>query len=628
MQRTIGSAALILAALISPLEARTGPADETPAVASFAKLAAIVNVQLNPSGDKLLVVRQGPDGRYEVEVRPTDSLAQGGLSFGNEPADVRNAVWLSDDRILVTLRERVKEGGSAGFWGEFFAIFDDRGELKYRLPGDSPQILSVKSAPSGSIYVAYDSTGDGSPDVHKVDVQTGRTDRVFRGNNRRFGFQVDREGEVRTSTTFDPDRFEATFWARAKGAADWTPVWKLSPADRRTFRPIGFLNDNPNELTVIAHFDAQTAGLHVYDISKGQVARTLFSHPEVDVNDVVLSRDGRLLGARYSTDRPRVDWLDPAQNSLAAKLEMSLRETIILPGERSSRGLSIVRTQGPRDPGSFYLLSADGRLSLLGAARPELKGALLADVSFARFSARDGRSIPYYLTRPQGASGPLPLIVMPHGGPWARDMGGWDEWAQMLAADGYAVAQPQFRGSTGFDREHWVSGDRQWGGKMQDDLDDAVRYLVRIGVAEPSRVAMLGWSYGGYAALTAGWRGNGLYRCVVAGAAVSDLRAINAGLDGDYVLRRIQKPTIEGPSPVDELVQANIPILVIHGDIDQTVPVSHGRNAAKVLKSAGRQYRYVEVADLDHQLDKFSAEQKQQVYGEMMNWLSGPCGMR
>lgn len=598
-----------------------------PVVDRFSTVETIRGVQLSPSGKKMLVVRPGADGRHAVEIRETANLAAGGFDFGAEPAEIRDARWLTDDRILVLLRERVNNSAGPGFWGDFFAVFDGRGNLQYRLPGQNPQIMSLHGASAGTIYVAYDSTGDGSADVHRLDVVSGKTDRIFRGNNRRFGFEVDRKGEVRISTTFDPGAFEVTYWSRAAGSNDWTKVASLSPGDRKIFRPIGFLTDNSDELVVIAQQGKDTAGLHVFDLEAGRITRTLYENADVDVEDVVLSRDGRLLGARYATDRPRIAWLDPERAALARSLETALPGRTVRISERTPAGLAVVTSSGDGDPGSFHLLDADNRLQLLGLRFPKLADLKLAPVELTRFKARDGLTIPVYITRPVGASGPLPLIIMPHGGPWGRDNGGWDEWAQMLAARGYVVAQPQFRGSLGFGRAFWLAGDREWGGKMQDDLDDTVKHLVSTGGADPKRVAMFGWSYGGYAALTAAWRGNGLYRCAIAGAAVSDLDSINAGLAGDFVLRRIQKPTIAGPSPVDKLAAANIPTLVIHGDIDAVVPVSHGRDAARVLKASGKQHRYVEVKGLDHQLDKFSAEHKRQVYGEVDRWLIGPCGM-
>jgi dipeptidyl aminopeptidase/acylaminoacyl peptidase len=602
-------------------------AQEEPLIERFARLEAIRAVQLSPSGQKLLVVRQDRDGRYAVEVRETARLSAGGLDFGAAPAEVREARWLSENRILVLLRERVNQSSGPGFWGEFGAVFDARGNLIYRLPGQDPQIVSLSQANAAAIYLAYDSTGDGSADVHRVDVESGRSDRIFRGNNRRFGFQVDRRGQVRISATFNPDDFAVTYWARGPGETDWERVATISPSERTEFRPLGFLTDSDDELTVVSSRESDTAGLYIYNLKERRITREIYSEAGYDIDNVVVSNDGFLVGVRSATDYPKTIWVDPARAAVAKSLEKVMPGLDISVGNPTPAGLSLVTISGSRDPGSYYLLDGENRLQLLGAKFPSLASLTPASVTFVRYQARDGLELPMYVTRPAQMERPAPLIIMPHGGPWTRDFGSWDEWAQLFAAQGYVVAQPQFRGSRGFGRQLWIAGDREWGAKMQDDLDDAIVELVRSGDVDPSRVAMVGWSYGGYAALTAAWRGNGLYRCVIAGAAVSDLRRINAGLAGDYILRRIQKPTIVGPSPVDRLKDANIPVLVIHGDIDQTVPVIHGREAARALKEAGKRYRYVEVKGLDHQLDKFSEAHKAEVYGEMDRWLSGPCGM-
>lgn len=598
-----------------------------PSVQDFAQLNAVEAIQLNPSGDKMLVVRLASDGLYEVEVRRTDDVSVGGISFGAAPAEIRNAIWISNDRILVNLRERVESSTGPGFWGEFFVVFDAEGNLQYRLPGQDPQILSLTTASRGELFIAYDSTGDSSADVHKLDVQTGRSERVYRGNDRRFGFGVDRQGEVRTSTTFDPEQFTATYWARSKSEPSWRILARLSPSDRKIFEPLGFFTNDPDELVVIAQLSDEPAGLHVYSVGRGEITRTLFAHPDVDVTGAVTSRNGDLLGARYSTDRPRVAWFDAGRQARASELDVRFPDRSVLIGDRTESGLAIVRTDGPQDPGSFFLLNDANETSLLGVAMPSLQGKPLASRRFTSFTSRDGVAIPLYVTIPADERTKRPLIVLPHGGPWARDNGGWDEWAQLFAAQGYLVAQPQFRGSRGFSRELWLAGDREWGGKMQDDLDDTVQHLIDTGEADPTRVAMMGWSYGGYAALTAAWRGTGIYQCAIAGAAVSDLDRINAGLDGNFVLRRIQKPTIVGYSPVDHLADATMPVLVIHGDIDQTVPVSHGREAAEALSRGASLHEYLEVEGLDHQLNRFSREHKRQVYTAMVGWLDNQCGL-
>src|SRR5690606_22104946 len=194
------------------------------------------------------------------------------------------------------------------------------------------------------------------------------------------------------------------------------------------------------------------------------------------------------------------------------------------------RTTMIVEKSGPRTPPEFYLVQ-NGRARLLGRAYPEINPEALGETRLIQYRARDGLMIPAFLTTPPAhiyGPGPYPTIVTPHGGPWARDELDWDTtgWTQYFAARGYAVLQPQYRGSDGWSQRLWKAGDREWGGRMQDDKDDGVRYLIEQGIADPDRVAMHGYSYGGYAAMVAAVRPNGLYQCAIAGAGPSSLYLI------------------------------------------------------------------------------------------------------
>jgi dipeptidyl aminopeptidase/acylaminoacyl peptidase len=224
-----------------------------------------------------------------------------------------------------------------------------------------------------------------------------------------------------------------------------------------------------------------------------------------------------------------------------------------------------------------------------------------------RFKARDGLEIPAVLTLPAGKEArALPVVVMPHGGPFARDDEQWDFWAQFLAERGYAVIQPNFRGSSGFGSAFAAKGRGQWGLAMQDDLNDALAELVRQGIADPKRAAIFGGSYGGYAALRAAQRDGALYRCAISFAGVSDLDALirydssflNSGAGRDWL--RNQAPDLKSVSPINFPEQFSIPVLLVHGKADKSVPVKQSREMADALKKAGKAVRYVEQPLGDH----------------------------
>jgi dipeptidyl aminopeptidase/acylaminoacyl peptidase len=198
------------------------------------------------------------------------------------------------------------------------------------------------------------------------------------------------------------------------------------------------------------------------------------------------------------------------------------------------------------------------------------------------------------------------LILMPHGGPCARDSERWDWWAQFLADRGYAVLQPNYRGSSGFGTDFAEKAQGEWGLKMQDDLDDAVAWAVKSGLADGARVCIAGASYGGYAALRAASRGGSVYRCAISYAGVSDLGAIlrydrrflNTGARRDWLRR--QAPDVRAVSPINHAASFSIPTLIMHGKKDRTVPVAQSRAMAEKLERAGKSFTYIEQPEADH----------------------------
>ena len=264
--------------------------------------------------------------------------------------------------------------------------------------------------------------------------------------------------------------------------------------------------------------------------------------------------------------------------------------------------------------------------------KPNLNPEHLADVKYVVYKSRDGRNIPSYVTIPNEKKDKYPLIVMPHGGPFVQEMVIWDEWSQMLANNGYMVIQPQYRGSLGYGIDHYTSAfiDKGEGGyKMQDDKDDGVLHLINEGLVDPDRVAMFGWSYGGYAALIAASREEQLYQCVISGAPVTlnvqQLNYYRNQLRGTSILSQ-EKYWSESMSPLYEVEKVNVPILLIHGEDDQRVPVSHATKYVEELKKYNKDYEYIELQDADHFSNTLFYKHKINFYARMIEYLQNDCG--
>jgi dipeptidyl aminopeptidase/acylaminoacyl peptidase len=274
-----------------------------------------------------------------------------------------------------------------------------------------------------------------------------------------------------------------------------------------------------------------------------------------------------------------------------------------------SRDLStaIVRVGGPDAPGAYFLYRAgEGSMRLLEMNNSTIGLKRMHPVRTIRYKARDGLEIAAVLTLPTGNATNLPLIVMPHGGPLARDSEDWDWWTQFLADRGYAVIQPNYRGSSGYGTPFTQKGEGQWGLAMQDDLNDAVAALAALGIADPKRVCMVGASYGGYAAMRAAQRDGARYRCAVSYAGVSDLNRMMShdrnflGADARKDWLKAQAPDLRGVSPINFPEQFSIPILLFHGKKDRVVPLAQSRELAERLRAAHKDVTYVEQPEADH----------------------------
>lgn len=273
----------------------------------------------------------------------------------------------------------------------------------------------------------------------------------------------------------------------------------------------------------------------------------------------------------------------------------------------AGRHMAIVSVNSSNIPTAYFLFD-NGQLKPLGNERPWLNKEDLPSQEWVVYSARDGLQIPGILSLPDGydkeKDGPIPTVIHPHGGPWARDAMGWDSsgWVPFLTSRGMAVLQPQYRGSDNLGMELWKAGDEEWGQKMQDDKDDGALWLVEQGIADPEKIAIFGYSYGGFAAIAASVRPNSPYQCAIAGAGVSNLEKLANLWGGNRLSRAYQGWTVDGMDPIENVENASIPIMMFHGDHDRQADTYHSRDFYKAMKRAGKDVEYTEIKYMWHQL--------------------------
>jgi TonB family protein len=322
-------------------------------------------------------------------------------------------------------------------------------------------------------------------------------------------------------------------------------------------------------------------------------------------------------GVFFEDDKLRSVWLTPDMKAVQADIDKTFPDKVnrILNLSRDRKRV-LLWSGGADDPGSYYVFDRKARkMAIFAAPFDGLFGKKMSPVKPIRYKARDGLDIPGYLALPAGLPGKgLPLIVMPHGGPFARDSYAFSPLVQMLASRGYAVLQPNFRGSIGYGRDYAERGYGQWGKAMQDDLDDGVKWLAADGIVDPARVCILGGSYGGYAALWGAIRNPEIYRCAVSLAGVTDVRAM-LKYDAKFLLAsrysREWRKKVEGEekrdlaaiSPLQQAGRLRIPVLIAHGEKDSNVPLEQGRKMVEALKARGARVQPVFYPAAGHNLD-------------------------
>lgn len=434
------------------------------------------------------------------------------------------------------------------------------------------------------------------PEVIEVDLETGEQKIVQRRSATIDGWAADGNGVVRMGFGGDADKGKRTVMYRPDGSSRFDTIIneKIEKYGSGSAVPEIFLPDGATAITT-SRRDGFT---EVYEMNLKTMAlgKKLFSVKGYDVGAIRSNFDDNQLEAISWTDtRPRRKYFDPRLAEIQTLLDDTFGKgnAYIASTDRPRENI-VVSVGAPDQRGSYYLYqTVSGKLALLGYANPTLKDMSLNPVSTMRYKARDGKEIEAVLTLPRlKPAKALPLIVLPHGGPWARDEEGFDRWAQPLAELGYAVIQPNFRGSSGYGKAWESAADGNWGTAMQDDLLDAISALAAKGVADAKRVCIMGWSYGGYAASRAAQRDGQYYRCAISGAGVHDLPDM-VGYDKNYLGEFGAKyigaaGRLPDISPARHARQFSIPILIVHGKVDQRVPVSQSRNLVKALRAAGK----------------------------------------
>ncbi|MFQ6006076.1 MAG: alpha/beta hydrolase family protein [Woeseia sp.] len=616
----------------------------------FALRDVISNVRISPDGNYLGLMKiPNKDGNPIIELYTASDLTREPFRVNADPMEITSFDWVSDTNLVMSLRQKVRdkiEGYNQGVYETRIALVDVKREKIKSFDELGASVWNLlPNEPNKVILSFFPDLGKDSKiseqfrprSFYEFDLRRGSKRLLLQGKFSLGQIDFDGDGNPWAARGFDRAKREYIWYFRPRGEKRWDEIYRLSEDSFEDFVVEGIDEAKADSVFVSAQNGHDKRGLWAFDVNSKTFDELVYRRSDVDVSGVRFhsnkwTNPDTVVGVAYRKDKIHIEYLDEIEGATFNQLEAIIPYAYYLRiTSRSREGQDLtVYNIGPHDPGTYYLLK-DGRLQAIGSKQPLVESERLADVKYITYPARDGWEIPGFLTIPEGEP-PFPTIILPHGGPYVTETVIYDEWSQMLANNGYLVLQPQYRGSLGYGLEFWegafINGG-QGGYKMQDDKDDGALYLVQEGLADPDRLAMFGWSYGGYAALIAASRTPQLYQCTIAGAAVADrLMQINYIRDNLRGADKISWTDMwdDSISPINEVEKVNIPILVVHGDVDQRVPFKHARKYIKELERYHKEHKYVVLEGADHFSNTLFFRHQKKLYDSMIDYLKHDCG--
>lgn len=619
---------LLLAAFLA------GGAQAAPSAESFFQEPQISHVVLSPKGGYVAMLSALPGGTTALAVRDTSDPSKLSVITQTSDEELITAIhWINEKRIGFTLKNlRVEFDGNL----DEMAADRDGSNLVHLISGNWKHRTeelgtNIKSHRLTADYAFFRATHDGSDDIlvekyswnnldrapdhsrlYRLNTRTQQLSNVFEGQQPASadGWLTDRNDVPRVVFSRRDGRCISSY--RKADDTSWSELGSDACYGGARFSPLFF--DGDDTLYVRAGYGGYAA-LFRYDLKTLKMDKEPFiAIPGFDFTGSAEfdNVSKKLMGIHLQADAGTTVWLNPELKAEQAKINALLKgttNTVHCAGDCLAAPVLLVESSSDRQPTQYILYTrASGKLLSLGSSHPEIQAAQMGLRDFHRYKARDGRSIPAYVTLPPGkASGPRPTVVLVHGGPSVRGAyWAWDDEAQFLASRGYVVIQPEYRGSTGYGFDHFQAGLRQWGRTMQDDLADAAQWAVQQGWADPKRIGIMGASYGGYATLMGLIKNPEIFRCGVEWAGVTDIGLMFQTPYSDasqetlnYSLRTLigdpdkDAEQFRQNSPLLRAAELKQPLLMAHGGADVRVPVVHASRFRDAVKKNNPNVEYI-----------------------------------
>ena len=565
------------------------------AAAKFAVHAHIVSPQISSNGDKIAYIEYR-DKTSDLVI--ADTKTREGQRF--EAPEVIWFSWLGDRHILTRV--------TGVFRTSNLYIYDVENRSYQPIGHEGLSFTGTEILyldPDGKYFLeAKQESIFQTPAVYKVNIADNSVTRILKPQKGITNWFADKNGIVRIGLSSSGDRIKVYYRRSNEEKFVLTAKINTKDPDDKTRQALFAFNDiviGSDEGYVLSNHDTGRFALYKYNYFTGEIGDKVLEHASNDITDYQLNIDGNtLLSASYTEDKDRIIWFDRELMEIQQGLEKALPGQEVWLRSRSRDGkYTVVYTISSTNPGSYYLYNEEEKaLDRIGGVNDTIDPKKMSVSKYVQYQARDGVTINSYLTLPKGRNAEsLPLIILPHGGPYGvRDNGDYDPEVQFLANRGYAVLQPNYRGSDSYGEAFYELGEGEIGRKMQDDLDDGMDWLVKGGIVDSARVCIIGTSYGGYAALWGVIRNPERYRCAVSFAGVTDF---NKQLKYDKRFfssrhARAWKERVRGEkdfdldavSPAKQIHHLERPILLVHGDRDSIVPFDQYERMVKAAQKA------------------------------------------
>lgn len=578
-------------------------------VEDFFKNPEFSGLQLSPNG-KYIAVMSPVNTRRNIVIMETNNLTKVKPITGFKEQDVASFYWANDNDIVFTLDSDGNEAFS------IYTIDVKKKKPKVvKLVGAIVDSSGIRSASTvhtlpddpDHIIVQYNGRRVVSPDLYKVPLNSqwsergernGKMDMIARNPGDVQSWILDHDGAVRGA--YSIKGITGKFLYKEANEEEFRVIKEFN-VDDENITPLGFAFDNKT-MYVSSNVGRDKGALYTYDPIKDKLGDLVFAHDEVDVSGLMMSRkQKKLLGVSYFYEYPEVAYFDKDFATLMTSLEGAFPEKrVAITSLSKDEMLNIVYVSNDNDPGVYYLFNRkNNNLRALVPTMQWLEPKKMSPMKPIKFTSRDGLTIHGYLTVPKDAKGKVPLIVNPHGGPYGvRDFWGFNPEHQFFASRGYATVQVNFRGSGGYGLAFQKAGyGGKWGAEMQDDLTDAVKYLVKEGIVDPDRVCIYGASYGGYATMAGLTFTPELYKCGINYVGVTDVALLFESMpkhwepQKELLKTRIGDPDDEAlmkrMSPLAHVDKIKAPLMIVQGARDPRVVKQHATDLRDALEDRG-----------------------------------------